>query len=386
MKRVLLRGPFLTSSGYGVHSRQVARWALAKSDWDVRVQTLLWGVTPWLIDGSDEKGLIGRIMMRTSPLEGQPIFDMSFQVQLPNEWDPRLARVNIGVTAAVETDKCNPAWIEACNRMTAVVVPSQHTKSVLESSGVLRVPVLVIPESYYDEILEESPQKFSHEFSTSFNFLVFGQLTGNNPENDRKNLFYTLKWMFEEFKDDKDVGIILKTNSGRQTKIDRLVTERFVKQMIKEVRKTPYPRVHMLHGKMDNQEMTSLMTDPTVKALVSLTRGEGYGLPILEAAAVGLPVIATGWSGHLDFMKTDFVSVEYNLGEIHPSRVDNQIFMKGTKWAYPSEDDAKKRMRKFYEKSTMPRHKAQEASKRIRQDYSFGAVSKIYDEKLAPYL
>ncbi len=386
MKRVLLRGPFLTNSGYGVHARQVARWALSKVDWDVKVQTMPWGITPWLIDKDDEGGLIGRIMMRTAPLEGMPIFDMSLQVQLPNEWDPRLARVNIGVTAAVETDRCNPQWIEACNRMTAIVVPSQHTKSVLESSGNLRSPIFVIPESYYDELTEETDQKFPHEFSTKFNFLVFGQLTGNNPENDRKNLFYTLKWIFEEFKDDKDVGVILKTNSGRQTKIDRLMTEKFVKQMVKEVRKTPYPKVHLLHGKMDNREMTALMRDPTVKALVSLTRGEGYGLPTLEAAASSLPVIATGWSGHLDFLKEDFISVDYTLGEIHPSRVDNGIFMQGTKWAHPSETDAKKRLRKFYEKSTMPRHKAQEAAKRIRQDYSFTAISKIYDEKLAPYM
>lgn len=386
MKRVLLRGPFLTNSGYGVHARQVARWALSKTDWDVKIQTLSWGITPWLIDSNDENGLIGQIMSRTASLENVPIFDLSIQIQLPNEWDPRLARVNIGVTAAVETDRCNPDWISACNRMTAVVVPSQHTKSVLESTGKLTVPILVVPESYYDELTEDTDQKFSHEFSTKFNFLVFGQLTGNNPENDRKNLFYTLKWMFEEFKDDKDVGVILKTNSGRQTKIDKLMTEKFVKQLVKEVRKSPYPKVHLLHGRMDNREISSLMRDSTVKALVSLTRGEGYGLPTLEAAASGIPIIATNWSGHLDFLKSDFIAVDYTLGEIHSSRIDNKIFMKGTKWANPSESDAKKKLRKFYEKSTMPRHKAQEAAKRIRHDYSFSSICKIYDEKLAQYI
>lgn len=386
MKRVLLRGPFLTNSGYGVHSRQIARWALSKDNWDVKVQALPWGITPWIIDNNEENGLVGKIMSKTVNLNGVPVFDLSFQVQLPNEWDPRLAKVNIGVTAAVETDRCNPGWIDSCNRMSAVVVPSHHTKSVIEKSGSVKVPVIVVPESFYDEILEDNGEKFSHEFSTSFNFLVFGQLTGNNPENDRKNLFYTLKWIFEEFKDDKDVGVVLKTNSGRTTKIDRLVTEKFVKQMIKEVRSSPYPKVHLLHGKMNNREMTSLMKDPTVKALVSLTRGEGYGLPILEAAAVGLPVIATGWSGHLDFLRQDFVSIDYSLSEIHQSRIDNKIFMKGSKWAQPSEHDAKRRLRKFYEKSTMPSHRAQEASKRIRHDYNFTSISKIYDEKLADFV
>lgn len=388
MKRVILRGPFLTNSGYGVHARQIARWAISKSDWSVTVQALPWGITPWIIDSDAESGLIGEIMKRTASLSGLPTFDLSIQVQLPNEWDSSVAKTNIGVTAAVETDRCNPEWIDDCNRMNAVVVPSVHTKKTLETTGGsrLKAPVFVIPESFYDEILNAESQKFPHEFSTKFNFLVFGQLTGNNPENDRKNLFYTLKWIFDEFKDDKDVGIILKTNSGRTTKIDRLMTEKFVKQIVKEARKSEFPRVHFLHGRMSNQEMTSLMKSDSVKCLVSLTRGEGYGLPILEAAAAGLPVIATGWSGHLDFLREDFISVEYTLIDIHSSRVDNKIFMQGTKWAMPVEADAKRRMRKFYEKSTMPRHKAGEAAKRIKSDYCFNSISKMYDERLASFL
>jgi hypothetical protein len=99
-----------------------------------------------------------------------------------------------------------------------------------------------------------------------------------------------------------------------------------------------------------------------------------------------VPVIATGWSGHLDFLKEDFVSVDYTLSEIHDSRVDNKIFMKGTRWAAPHEADAKKKLRKFYEKSVMPKHRASEAAKRIRKDYSFSSICKMYDEKLASFI
>ena len=213
MKKVLLRGPFLTNSGYGVHARQVARWALNKKDWDVKIQTLPWGITPWLIDRNLEDGLVGQIMDRTG-VESGAQYDLSFQIQLPNEWDDRLAKKNIGVTAAVETDICNPEWISHCNKMSAIVVPSKHAKRALEATGAanLRTRVLVIPESYHDEIAHVT-DPINIDFSTSFNFLIFGQLTGNNPENDRKNIFYTLKWIFEEFANNDDVGIILKTNS-----------------------------------------------------------------------------------------------------------------------------------------------------------------------------
>ena len=334
MKRVLLRGPFLTASGYGVHSRQIARWALSKSDWNVSFQATPWGMTPWILDRDDQGGLAGKIMERTVNIQQGAAYDLTIQVQLPNEWDPSLGRVNIGVTAAVETDRCNPQWIQACNRMSAIVVPSTFTKRTLENSGQITVPVHVIAESFYDEILDDSIEPMDHEFSTKFNFLVFGQLTGNNPENDRKNLAYTLKWLCEEFKDNPDVGIVLKTNSGRNTKIDRIVTERFANDLIKRIRPGQFPKIHLLHGKMSNSEMVSLYKNETIKCLVSLTRGEGYGLPILEAAAAGLPTIVTGWSGHMDFLRNGkFISVDYTLDPIHPTRVDNNIFLNGTRWA-----------------------------------------------------
>ena len=389
MKKVLIRGPFLTASGYGVHSRQIARWAISKKDWDVKVQATPWGVTSWILDKDAQNGLIEEIMVRTVTLQqGQvPQYDLSVQVQLPNEWDPSLAKVNIGVTAAVETDRCNPSWVAACNQMDVIVVPSTFTKRTLENTGHITTPVIVIPESFYDEVLDEEIPPLDHEFSTKFNFLVFGQLTGNNPENDRKNLAYTLKWICEEFKDDPNVGIILKTNSGRNTKIDRLVTEKFAKDLINRIRPGEFPKIHLLHGKMTNKEMVSLYRNETVKCLVSFTRGEGYGLPILEAAATGLPTIVTNWSGHLDFLRNGkFISVDYNLEPIHPSRVDGQIFLNGARWAAVKEKDAKRKLRKFYEKSSMPTQWAKDLSQVLQKKYNHNALVDVYDLHLKEWL
>jgi len=298
---------------------------------------------------------------------------------LPNEWDPNLARKNIGVTAAVETTACNPQWINACNQMDSVIVPSRFTKKVLEDTGHISTNVTVINEAYPEEF-ENCTSDLGLDLSTDFNFLVYGQITGTNAEFDRKNFFYTVKWLCEAFKNDKNVGIIIKTNSGKNTKIDRDITTNVIKKLLNTVRAGEYPRVHLLHGNLTNMEVGELYKCPSIKALVSATRGEGYGLPILEAAASDLPVIATNWSGHLDFLQYGkFISLEYNLEEIPQGMADNQIFMMGSKWAQVKEADFKRKVKKFRSSSKVPKDWATNLGVSIRKKFSQKSVEKEID-------
>ena len=385
MKTVLLRAPLLTYSGYGTHSRQIFRWLMNVPDIDLKVQVLPWGLTPWMINPDLENGLVGKIMERTN-FQANNKFDITVQLQLPNEWDPSLGNVNIGLSAMVETDRCNPAWVECCNKMSHVIVPSNHAKRAIEASGVLTAPLSIVPEAFYDEIISDDIPELDLDLDTDFNFLIVGQLTGNSPENDRKNTFYAIRWLCETFAGDKDVGIVLKTNSGRNTKIDKKLTANVISQLISEIRPGPYPKVHLLHGTMDQLEMAALYRHPKIKALISLTRGEGFGLPLLEAAASGLPIIATNWSAYLDFLSLGkFIPLDYSLHEIDKSRVDNSIFMAGAKWAQPTESDVKRKIKKFRSSWIMPTEWAKKMQPHIIEKYSQAAINESYDKILAQY-
>jgi len=382
MKTVLIRAPLLSISGYGVHSRQIFRWLLTQPV-NVIVQIVPWGNTSWMINPDAESGLVRQIMEKSRAPEeiGRP--DVTIQVQLPNEWDPNLGNVNVGVSAWVETETCNPEWIVAANKMSHLVVPSTFTKSVIENTGIITQPLHVIPEAFIDQVAQENLPELPLDLKSKFNFLMIGQITGNDPGNDRKNSFLALKWICEQFKDDPDVGLIIKTNSARGTTIDKAITRRSLSGALSQIKRGPYPRIHLLHGEMSSEEMAALYRHPSIRALVSLTRGEGWGLPLLEAAASGLPVIVTNWSGHLDFLSMGrFIPVSYTLSPIPENRVDSKIFMTGARWAMPDEEDAKRKLHKMRIRPEIPEKWARELAPKIRESFSQVAINGLYDQAL----
>lgn len=379
MKKVLIRGPLLSISGYGIHTRQIFKWLIKQPGIEVFCEILPWGQTSWNINPDSEGGIIRQIMKRSSTPNMK--FDLTIQNQLPSEWNPALGNVNVGVSAWVESDRCNSEWIQAANSMDHLVVPSQFTKSVMMNSGNIMKKVSVIPESFHEDLL--TSKNLNIDFTTSFNFLIVGTITGGNHMNDRKNIWNTIRWICEEFKENKDVGIVLKVSQGRGTKLDWPAMKNSLIEALRQIRPGQFPKVHLINGMMTNEEVCGLLKHESVKALVTATRGEGWGLPILEAAACGLPVIATNWSGHLDFMNHGkFIKLEPQIVEIHSSRVDQNIWMKGSKWAEVSEQTFKTAVRKFYNKPELPKQFAKELQAKIIKNFSQEEIEKRWTEEL----
>lgn len=382
-KTVVIKGPLMTQSGYGVHCRQIFRWLMSREDFNVKCIVTPWGQCSWILDHENET--IRQIMERTVN-ENSMEFDLSFQVQLPNEWNPFLAKTNIGVTAAVETDKCNPEWIECCNRMDKVIVPSEFTKEVLVNTGGNSDNIEVIHETYpeifdlEDFERDEYIDNLLNSLETKNNFLVLGQITGMNTFSDRKNLFNTIKAFVEAYKGKKDVGLIFKTNVGRNTKIDKTKTITLIKNILKEIGKDVFPKVHVLHGNLSEVQLRTLYSHSKVSFLLTATRGEGFGLPILEAASQSLPVIATNWSGHLDFMKLgNFTRLPYKLEQIHVSRVDNQIFIAGSKWAEVPYGKLRLTLKKAFDNYGKDRKNAKELSIKLKENFCFNKIKEDYN-------
>ena len=377
--KVLLRAPLLTNSGYGVHSRQIFEYLYEKHGSNLTVECLRWGMTSWRLNNDDEDGLIGKIMSCSKKIE--PPYDITYQLQLPNEWDTGLGKKNIGMSAFVETDRCNSEWVESCNKMSAIIVPSNFVKKTIKRSGIINKKIFVVPEWFNHDILKKQSLKKELKLKTSFNFLMISQLNGQSVDDDRKNIINQIKTFCETFKDDKNVGLILKTNMGKGTTIDRKLTENFLKNLFLSIGKKEFPKVYLLHGNMSKNQIAALYHHPKVKCFMSATRGEGYGLPLIDAAAAGMPVIATNWSGHLQFLESNlFIPVKYNLIDIPKTKVDNRIFIEGTKWANPDLNDLSKKMLSAYHDYDNYKKNAIQLSKNVVENFNSKKIKKLYNE------
>tara|TARA_R110002020_G_scaffold302749_3_gene518159 strand:- start:768 stop:1787 length:1020 start_codon:yes stop_codon:yes gene_type:complete len=325
-KKVLLKGPLLTRSGYGEHARFVLRALRSQEDmFDIFIHPLQWGQTSWLNESDEERRWIDYTIEKTiAYIQQGGTLDISLQVTIPNEWE-RIAPVNIGITAGIETTKVSAPWIQKGNEMDKIVVVSGHSKKVYEDTVYvathnqtkeeieikLTTPIDVVnyPVKVYDALPD-----LDLDLKNDFNFLCVAQA------GPRKNLFNTIKWFVEEFHDD-EVGLVLKTNIAKNCLMDREKILADIEGFLSNQYENRKCSLYLLHGDMTDEEMHSLYKHSKISSLVLFSHGEGFGLPLFEAAYSGLPVVTVGWSGHLDFLVDEtgrerFYSVRYDINQI----------------------------------------------------------------------
>ena len=358
-KRLFFRGPLLTRSGYGEQSRFALRALRSRPDlFEIFIQPLQWGQTSWINEDSVDRQWIDNTIEKTIAYVQQGgTYDVSFQVTIPNEWE-KIAPINVGYTAGIETTKVAPPWIQKGDDMDLIVVVSDHARDSYKDTVYtaqnpqtqqqvevqLQTPIVTVnyPAKTFDELPE-----VKLDLDYDFNFLTVAQF------GPRKNLPNTVNWFVEEFRNEQ-VGLVVKTNIAKNSVVDREKIFHDLKNLLN----TKYPdrkcKVYLLHGDMTDEEMHSLYKHPNIKALVALTHGEGFGLPLFECAYSGVPVICAGWSGQLDFLYDkenkvrNFYDVAYDLQPVAPEVVWDGVIIKESMWAYPREQSARQKMRECY--------------------------------------
>ena len=380
-RKVLLRAPVLTRSGYGEQSRFALRALRSREDlFDIYIHPLEWGSTSWINEDSEERKWIDeRIEAAVHHIQSNGTFDVSVQVTIPNEFE-RLATHNVGFTAGIETTKVAHQWILKANEMDSLIVVSNHAKNVFENTAYeatdertnqvvnlkLEKPIAAVnyPVKEYDNL-----EALELDLEYDFNFACVAQM------GPRKNLENTVKWFIEEFKYE-EVGLVIKTNIAKNCQMDReLVHGRLLSALANPDYSDRKCKIYLLHGDMTDKEMHEIYLNPKVKALVTFSHGEGFGLPIYEAAYTGLPVVSTAWSGQLDFLVDEkgenrFYDVSFDLLPIPEAAEWEGVLVKGSMWAYPREASAKNKMRACYDDYSSDNDNACNYANEIKERFS----------------
>ncbi len=248
-----------------------------------------------------------------------------------------------------EMERLAPDWVNALNQMDATWVPSSWCKKVFEKSGVENV----------DVVHEGVDVKSFNPFVPSLNELIESRdLTRDKPvntpyftKNDKFTFLLGGKWeqrkgqdaavraFAHAFEPDEPVQMVLHCTNPFEPNLN-IFYHLFAMNL------PTHAEIRVGQGSFSSTDYASFFA--TGDAYVFPTRAEGFGLPILEAMASGLPVITTKVTGHADFVNKDVVYI------IKTKKVpvnDPQWFPEfgDTKWNDPDVGHLVELMRHVYE-------------------------------------
>jgi hypothetical protein len=348
-----ISAPFDTYSGYGARSRDLIKAIIELDKYDVKLISQRWGNTPWgFTKDNPEWSFLTNHLYNQPQLTEQP--DIWMQVTVPNEFQP-IGKFNIGCTAGMETTLVDGTWVEGINRMDVNFVSSNHSKQTFldsifekkhtngQSLGQVKVekPIEVLFEGVNVDVykvLDILPKNNLFEsinsIPESFAYLFVGHWLQGDLGQDRKNVGLLIKAFFETFKNKaKKPALILKTSGAGSSYIDRNEILKRIDLIKKTVNSTNLPNIYLLHGEFTDLEMNQLYNHSKVKAMINLTKGEGFGRPLLEFSLSKKPIIVSGWSGHIDFLNTEFTTLlPGKLENVHPSAAVPNMILQESQW------------------------------------------------------
>ncbi len=413
-RKILMCAPFNTRSGYGDHARSIFYSIMDREDFEIKCVDVRWGSTPRNhLDPSipKHKKLLDTFIDGKN-IKEQP--DVYIDIRIPNEFQTP-GKLNIGITAGVEADVCSAEFVQGCNKMDLVLATSNFTKDTFmrsvydkvnndtnQSEGTVSVvkPMGVLSEGIDTDIYKpisdagKSDDPFKREIydlvKESFVFLHVGQWGKGKYGQDRKNIGLMIKCFLQAFANQPNPpALLLKTNGADFSILDRQEIQRKIKGEINKFKgMDSLPNIYLLHGHLTLEEMALLYNLPKVKAMLSCTHGEGFGRPLAEATCCDLPVIASAWSGQLDFLNPkQSVLIDGKLAPIPDNLIWEPIIVKPGKWFNVDEGDVIRKLRFFHKNYRTIKNSAKKLGMWNRNKFSLTTMAKqlnkILDQLIA---
>ena len=325
------RGPVTDPSGYAAGGRAFLR-GLVEEGARVRLEPNLWNSRE-AISAAEKRALIA---LTETEL---PVVDASVQHTMARLFDPYMpGRVRIGRTM-FETDRIPADWVARCNSLDEIWVPTEHNRDAFAAAGVDHDRLFVVPEPFELDAIDRSappleiPGAHGTVFLAAFDWSL------------RKGWDVLLSAWCDAFTAGDDVTLVLKVWATSRGIGTAEIQEELLAELARGGRHPgAIADLVIVEDLLSAHDMCRLYS--AASAVVAPTRGEGWGRPLVEAMAMGRPVVATAWSGPSAFLD-DTVGwpVGFDLVPVSAAAAAEIPVFDGHRWAEPRADELAAAMR-----------------------------------------
>jgi GT2 family glycosyltransferase len=252
----------------------------------------------------------------------------------------------------LETDRIPGDWVRQANAMDEIWSPSAFNAETFRASGIEK-PIYVIPlgvdPDYFNPRISRSPLAGVYTFLSVFEW------------GERKAPELLLRAFNEEFRAEEPAILLAKViNVDPDLDVQREVANLGLS--------SSGGRIHLSLNQLVPAYQLGVLYR-SADCLVLTTRGEGWAMPVIEAMACGIPVIATNWGAHCDYMTMEN-AYPLRIERLVPARAKCPYYT-GFRWAEPSYSDLRRLLRHVYENQAEARSKGELASKEVRENWTW---------------
>ena len=354
---LIVSAPASSRSCYGDRSRDLIRSLIKMNKYSVSIIDQRYNNAP--MDSLPEDfmplihtGYAGNNTLGGKTLAQQP--DIFMAIGTPDTFQ-KIGKYNIGVTAGPETDRAPSAWMEGLNRMDLVIVPSEHSKKVFQTTHYqtkdnkthkivgelkLNTKLEVLFEGLDLTIFNPSTKNCEKVCSVLDSipekncYLVSGHWGPGDFSHDHRDIGGSIRTFLESFKNKaakNQPALVVKVSKGSYSLLDREDMLDRIRQIRSSIETTgQVPNVYLLHGDLTVDELNALYHHNKIKAMISFSKGGAFGRSLLEFGITGKPILVGGWTGHLDFLSEHGLLLVGQQTEVHPS----SQMPEGANWYY----------------------------------------------------
>lgn len=358
-------GPALDYSGYGEANRHDIA-ALASAQIGVTVE-----LTRHCLEIS-EFGVLGELVRDMSGRDLE--YDIKILHTTPNIYHKFIEpqKYHIG-RVFWETDKLPPDFAEGCKLVDEIWTGSEYNAQAIRNAGIDK-PIYIIPEAV-DVNIGDAP-KYVVPIEESFRFYSVFEWT------ERKNPRALIEAYWREFENDQSVALVLKTYIDNFTRDKRLFIDEQLAQMKRRVPLKKYAPVYLFRQLVARSQIYAF--HKAFQCFVSTHRGEGWGIPQMEAMLVGNPVISTNCGGIHEYLENGVSAflLPYTSIPLQENTRNSQWYCKDQKWADVSVDDVRQAMRQAYDHWDQAKKIGENGRSIVHNQFEISVVGKKMRERL----